>query len=552
MSFFDKVQDNILSLQSDKEKFDNLISNFNASVEESYKLDILKEEMLSLLSKIFSNHCEDVLSVSFKMRVNEVRKTLVDTLNEKKDTLVERVNEREILVQSLKELLGFAYLVDTIKKNVHIGMNIEKRLFDIKNDSKDIVDIEKRIYATNFINEKLELYKDGLKQLVKILKGHKRKTEISFDDKNKIYEIFNSISVENQFDDNHSKMFNENIYEYDDSTLVVDYILYFEKIFVENANTIGINISGFTENIVDIFSKKDSKNTLINNLIEYIYGRYKLEIENFKQTSTKKKNKCLRQLKKQLESCYEFDGLCVIDDIYENLAFNNNLSNYIGNSEYNKTLKNLFFSISKDELELENIKVVDFVLDINKSLIDSFDYEKYNQIYEFNYKNKNKLISYYRQYYFDLLEDAKEKVINTYLEKLEKYFKKNKIDKIDISKLDEQIIITDSQITKLEKILDYVDKNYENFTDENFKDYLQAIEQRYTVKNLYDSVLNTKSNFLYKLKTKKKIVEENIKISQFIDDEKINNRLRNVIVSQLFLDKDKDLKDEILKKIMCN
>ena len=84
MSFFDKVQDNILSLQSDKEKFDNLISNFNASVEESYKLDILKEEMLSLLSKIFSNHCEDVLSVSFKMRVNEVRKTLVDTLNEKK------------------------------------------------------------------------------------------------------------------------------------------------------------------------------------------------------------------------------------------------------------------------------------------------------------------------------------------------------------------------------------------------------------------------------------------------------------------------------------
>ena len=121
-----------------------------------------------------------------------------------------------------------------------------------------------------------------------------------------------------------------------------------------------------------------------------------------------------------------------------------------------------------------------------------------------------------------------------------------------LSKLDEQIIITDSQITKLEKILDYVDKNYENFTDENFKDYLQAIEQRYTVKNLYDSVLNTKSNFLYKLKTKKKIVEENIKISQFIDDEKINNRLRNVIVSQLFLDKDKDLKDEILKKIMCN
>ena len=143
-------------------------------------------------------------------------------------------------------------------------------------------------------------------------------------------------------------------------------------------------------------------------------------------------------------------------------------------------------------------------------------------------------------------------MINTYLEKLEKYFKKNKIDKIDISKLDEQIIITDSQITKLEKILDYVDKNYENFTDENFKDYLQAIEQRYTVKNLYDSVLNTKSNFLYKLKTKKKIVEENIKISQFIDDEKINNRLRNVIVSQLFLDKDKNLKDEILKKIMCN
>ena len=40
--------------------------------------------------KIFSNHCEDVLSVSFKMRVNEVRKTLVDTLNEKKaETAIE-------------------------------------------------------------------------------------------------------------------------------------------------------------------------------------------------------------------------------------------------------------------------------------------------------------------------------------------------------------------------------------------------------------------------------------------------------------------------------
>ncbi len=549
MSIFSNVQSSIVALEADNKKFDLLIKTFKSTIEESYRLDILKEEMLNLLCSILSNHSEDVLSVSYSMRVNEIQSKLIDLLNEKEKKLELGLKNRESMISSLREFVGTAYSIDLLKNNIHIATNIEKRLLDIKNYATEIENIDKKLCAIKFLQDKLKIYKKEIKKIIKILKDHKYKTEISFEDKKEIYDIYCKISLEDQEKDNHSKMFNEDIYNQSRENFVTDYILYFENIFIKNAETVGIKLDSYIENIEEIFFKKDSKSTLINNLVEYIYQRYSLQIDSYGKELLQKYKKAILQLKLQLSSCYKFDVLTDVEKIYLDILNSECLPTYILNSKYYTNIEALLFNVKKDEIDIENIKLNDFISDLNNKLYEKFDKKKYLQMYEFNYKYKNRVIAFFRQYYLDLLEEAKDEIASEYAEKLEKYLSKNLKKSDDILTLNSDIISLDNQIECIKDSVDNINKNYDEFKDENLKKYIEVIEKRYSVRNLYDKVMKSKSKFIYKLKSKKTIREENIEISKFLDDKKINTQLKKSIVEDLFKNNE-ILKKEVLEKVM--
>lgn len=549
MSIFSNVQSNILALEADTKKFDSLIKGFKATIEESYKLDILKEEMLNLLCQILCNHSEDVLLVSFNMRVNEIQTKLIDFLKEKEDTLKNNVNTRDKMITALREVLGTIYSAELLKNNIHVATNIEKRLLDIKNNASDIENIEKRLCAIKFLQEKLKVYKREYKKLIKILKPHKYKTEISFEEKKDIYDIFCKISLEDQKDENHSKMFNEDIYNDNKENLVIDYILYFENIFIKNADTVGIKLESYFQNIEEIFFKKDSKSTLINNLLEYIIERYSVQIDAYQRELLVKYKKSVSQLKLQLASCYKFEILSDIEKIYIDTINSKSPPEYILNSKYYANIESLFLNVGKSEIDIENVKLNDFLGDLNKKLYEKFDSKKYLQMYEFNYKYKNRVIAFFRQYYIDLLEESKKEIILEYSKELEKYLSKNLKKSDDISNINSSIIQLDNQIEKIKEALNNINLNYEEFKDAQLKQYMDVIEKRYSVNNLYDNVMSSKNKLIYKLKSKKIIREENILISKFLDDKKINIELKKSIIEDLF-ENSQILKNEVLQKVM--
>lgn len=549
MSIFSNVQSSIVALEADNKKFDTLIKSFKSTIEESYKLDILKEEMLNLLCQILSNHSEDVLSVSYSMRVNEIQSKLIDLLNEKEETLELNLKNREMMINSLREVVGTIYSIELLKNNIHISTNIEKRLLDIKNNVTDAQNIDKKICAIKFLQDKLKIYKKEIKKLIKILKNHKYKTEISFEDKKEIYDIYCKISLEDQETDNHSKMFNEDIYNQSKENLVTDYILYFESIFIKNAETVGVKLDSYIQNIEEIFFKKDSKSTLINNLLEYIIGRYTLQIDTYSKELLQKYKKAISQLKLQLSSCYKFDVLADIEKIYTDITNGEKLPIYILNSKYYTNIESLLFNVRKSEIDIENIKLNDFISDLNNKLYEKFDQKEYLQMYEFNYKYKNRVIAYFRQYYLDLLERSKEEIIGEYSEKLEKYLAKNLKKSDDILTLNSDIISMDNQIECIKNSIDNINENYDEFKDENLREYMKVIEKRYSVRNLYDRVMKSKSKIIYKLKSKNTIRQENIEISKFLDDKKINIELKKSIIDKLF-EGNEILKKEVLEKVM--
>lgn len=549
MSIFSNVQSSIVALEADNKKFNLLIKSFKSTIEENYKLDILKEEMLNLLCQILSNHSEDVLSVSYSMRVNEIQSKLIDILNEKEKKIELSLSSRETMVNSLREVIGAIYSIELLKNNIHIATNIEKRLLDIKNNTSDIENIDKKVCAIKFLQDKLKIYKREIKKLIKILKDHKYKTEISFEEKKEIYDIYCKISLEDQENDNHSKMFNEDIYNQNKENLVTDYILYFENIFIKNAEAVGIKLDSYIENIEEIFFKKDSKSTLINNLLEYIIQRYTLQIDCYGKELIQKYKKSISQLKFQLSSCYKFDILTDIEKIYLDTISSESLPTYILNSKYYTNIESLLFNVKKEEINIETIKLNDFISDLNDKLYEKFDPKKYLQMYEFNYKYKSRVIAFFRQYYLDLLEESKNEIIDEYVEKLEKYLSENLSKTGDILTLNSDIVLMDNQIECIKNSIDNINKNYDEFKDENLRSYMKAIEKRYSVKNLYDSVMKSKSKFIYKLKSKKTIREENIEISKFLDDKKINMELKKSIIEELFQNNE-ILKEEVLEKVM--
>jgi len=104
-------------------------------------------------------------------------------------------------------------------------------------------------------------------------------------------------------------------------------------------------------------------------------------------------------------------------------------------------------------------------------------------------------------------------------------------------------------ISLLEESLGYINKNYRDFSQTNLRLYIDSIQKRYQINNLYNNVLIRKSNFMYKVMAKSKLTEEQKYIYDFISREEIKKKLQDELVSKIFKNSEK-LKLEVIDNLM--
>ena len=174
----------ITTLESKKNEFDLLSLSRNLSINDKYKLEILKEEMLSILSNIFSVYSTNVVSNSFYLQVNEIEKQICNLIVKKNEELKSILKEKEKTVDISKKVITYVSSAYILENEIHIGLNVEKRLLDIKNDIINLKLYNKRLCALSFVETRIEKYAEGLKKLIEI---HIFERIFFLDEKNKGY-----------------------------------------------------------------------------------------------------------------------------------------------------------------------------------------------------------------------------------------------------------------------------------------------------------------------------------------------------------------------------
>ena len=364
---------------------------------------------------------------------------------------------------------------------------------------------------------------------------------LPFEKRQELFEIMKTISLKEQISKSHSKMFNEDIQNYDTST--TDYIKWYENIFLDNCDTIGLNLSSYYLEIVNYLNSKDiSLNAILNFVDEYIYNRYNSDILLYHSNILNTIKKSNDEIKYQLKFCYsyneEFNYNNTINNIEDNIE-----QDYILNKLDNKdSLKNILSNI---KVNIKNNVILYTTLDrLNEILYKNFNYDDYIKLFNSNLKYKNRQIAAFRQYYMDILEKSKKDLIEKYITKIN-----NDLTNIINSNysLDYDLYNNKkNEIEELNQALSYINSNYRKFDENNLKIYLNSIEERYNVKNLYERISTKSSNLFFKIKTKKVIKNDLPYIQSFINSTDLLDSLVNTIIQNIIISN--NLKEELLKQ----
>lgn len=524
----------ITTLEAKKKQFDLLALSDNLDITKRYELEILKEEMVNILSNIFCVYSNNVVSNSFYLQVNEVEKQICELILKKNEELNLISQEKENINTLSKKIIthiSSAYILDN---DIHIGLNIDKRLLDIKNDIINSRLNTKRLSALKFVEDKLDNYIIGLKSLITIITENNEKTSISFKKRQEIFEIFNSISLKQQIDKNHTKMFNESVTDTSIDIYSTDYIKWYENILLENCDTIGLNLSSFYFEICNYLNDSTiSTDSILNFIDDYIYKKYNVEIDAFKKMLTNLTDKANASIKYQLSKCYS----CNDEFNFDSLLIKIESDSYLLNIFDNKNCKDIVKKVHlRNKISVRNNVILYTVLDdLNKIILKNFDFDQYMQIYMVNYKYKNRQIAGFRAYFSDILELAKKELTKIYIERMENTILNEKNNNLNIDSIMKKYDDKKSEIEELNQALNYINKNYRDFGEENIKLYLKGIENRYSVSNLYEKISSRSSNIIYKLKTKNVIKKELPYIRSFIDNKDLLNSIKETIINNIIV-----------------
>lgn len=548
MSVLTTIEKNFNYLYTKQNELDKLLAKVNLSIREQQKKNRLKEEISNILSDILSLQCNDVLSTSFYMQVNSIEQEIYNLLDSKKEVLNELNDKKNNIYKIANKIFPIIYSIDILQNSVHIKVDVEKRLLDLKNTILNHETNKKQLIAIKYLSKKTKAYEEGLIKLVDLIKNYELKQELSFEIKQEIFEIFSNISLNIQNDVNHTKVFNESIIS-NEAKYTHEYILWYENLFIDMFKDAGLLLPSFYNQIRDIQSDKSIISAYTNKFINFIYRNYVSEINLYIKKLEKNIVKYKSDIELQLGFCYSYDRTSDMEEILNKIQKEKILPSYLLSSNSKELLKYILFDLDisfDNNMELYNI-----LDDLHKCICQVFDNERYIDMYKFNMIQKPIQIAQYRQYYIDVLDEAKEKIISEYINKIDTLIENENLEDCSTSELMNKINNLSNDVKKLEEALEFINKNYRSFGNENFKKYIETIQKRYELFELYQNVVEKKAKFIYKIKAKVELKKESNLIYEFANKKGIKDKLTSELLNDIFKD-DNSLKNEVISLIKSN
>ena len=548
MSVLTTIEKNFNYLYTKQNELDKLLAKVNLSIREQQKKNRLKEEISNILSDILSLQCNDVLSTSFYMQVNSIEQEIYNLLDSKKEVLNKLNDKKNNIYKIANKIFPIIYSIDILQNSVHIKVDVEKRLLDLKNTILNYETNKKQLIAIKYLSKKTKAYEEGLIKLVDLIKNYELKQELSFEIKQEIFEIFSNISLNIQNDVNHTKVFNESIIS-NEAKYTHEYILWYENLFIDMFKDAGLLLPSFYNQIRDIQSDKSIISAYTNKFINFIYRNYVSEINLYIKKLEKNIVKYKSDIELQLGFCYSYDRTSDMEEILNKIQKEKILPSYLLSSNSKELLKYILFDLDisfDNNMELYNI-----LDDLHKCICQVFDNERYIDMYKFNMIQKPIQIAQYRQYYIDVLDEAKEKIISEYINKIDTLIENENLEDCSTSELMNKINNLSNDVKKLEEALEFINKNYRSFGNENLKKYIETIQKRYELFELYQNVVEKKAKFIYKIKAKVELKKESNPIYEFANKKGIKDKLTSELLNDIFKD-DNSLKNEVISLIKSN
>lgn len=548
MSVLTTIEKNFNYLYTKQNELDKLLAKVNLSIREQQKKNRLKEEISNILSDILSLQCNDVLSTSFYMQVNSIEQEIYNLLDSKKEVLNKLNDKKNNIYKIANKIFPIIYSIDILQNSVHIKVDVEKRLLDLKNTILNYETNKKQLIAIKYLSKKTKAYEEGLIKLVDLIRNYELKQELSFEIKQEIFEIFSNISLNIQNDVNHTKVFNESIIS-NEAKYTHEYILWYENLFIDMFKDAGLLLPSFYNQIRDIQSDKSIISAYTNKFINFIYRNYVSEINLYIKKLEKNIVKYKSDIELQLGFCYSYDRTSDMEEILNKIQKEKILPSYLLSSNSKELLKYILFDLDisfDNNMELYNI-----LDDLHKCICQVFDNERYIDMYKFNMIQKPIQIAQYRQYYIDVLDEAKEKIISEYINKIDTLIENENLEDCSTSELMNKINNLSNDVKKLEEALEFINKNYRSFGNENFKKYIETIQKRYELFELYQNVVEKKAKFIYKIKAKVELKKESNLIYEFANKKGIKDKLTSELLNDIFKD-DNSLKNEVISLIKSN
>ena len=548
MSVLTTIEKNFNYLYTKQNELDKLLAKVNLSIREQQKKNRLKEEISNILSDILSLQCNDVLSTSFYMQVNSIEQEIYNLLDSKKEVLNKLNDKKNNIYKIANKIFPIIYSIDILQNSVHIKVDVEKRLLDLKNTILNYETNKKQLIAIKYLSKKTKAYEEGLIKLVDLIRNYELKQELSFEIKQEIFEIFSNISLNIQNDVNHTKVFNESIIS-NEAKYTHEYILWYENLFIDMFKDAGLLLPSFYNQIRDIQSDKSIISAYTNKFINFIYRNYVSEINLYIKKLEKNIVKYKSDIELQLGIWYSYDRTSDMEEILNKIQKEKILPSYLLSSNSKELLKYILFDLDisfDNNMELYNI-----LDDLHKCICQVFDNERYIDMYKFNMIQKPIQIAQYRQYYIDVLDEAKEKIISEYINKIDTLIENENLEDCSTSELMNKINNLSNDVKKLEEALEFINKNYRSFGNENLKKYIETIQKRYELFELYQNVVEKKAKFIYKIKAKVELKKESNLIYEFANKKGIKDKLTSELLNDIFKD-DNSLKNEVISLIKSN
>ena len=546
MSTLSSIKYNLDTLYKSKNEFDWLMTQKEIPVKKLDRMFKLKKEMLYSLSCILSVNAEDVLSNSFYTSVNFVEQGIINLLKQKEETLEQLSKTHNIILSDAKRVISLLYSMDILQNSIHINIQSENKLLELKKVYLLIYDSNQKEIALSYLKKVLVKYKSGFLSLLELIRQHPLKEELSFEDKQIVFNVFSSISLDYQIGNIKDKVYGETKEDKDFVEKTSDYLYYFEKMFLKLVKICNINLSEFYYQIENEMNTMDVNEVYLDTSVDFICKKYDYdisnEIQNFKKIQQLNKDK----LNSLIIELIGYNGVTDLSLLLNNIRETNMLPEYLKDSdEYDniyKIVQNTDFLLNSD------VQVYTVLDEISKNMIKDFDAEEYIKGYRYNLNDLIRQVSHFRQYYITLLDDIKDKILKSYESKIKEIISKSGIKDYDIKENNNILNNLKFEINLLKDALKYINKNFREFSNNNLKIYTKAIQKRYHVDNLFETLEKIKLKNSYAIKTKKLIEKEKQYLKSFVDRKIIKDNLVNEIIDNVIVE-DEKLKQEILN--MC-